>query len=309
MALCDGGDFGYEVSSYTRRFQDRENFLTEYGVARSYTFNSLRTFKEDCEAFYAEMEEGNMKGETQYVGFTRVSMSDLDGIDDIRSHLPKMRFFYDMNQEILIVKFMVGTAHELSAGLLGIELDRLVVSRTGQRRAIKSIGSARFKGLNRQKESDFCYKPTTRTLEDDWPSVVFEVGVSETLRELQKDARFWLECSGEKTRVVILASVNKEERSWTIERWQHDPVAPRLQPARNVGNPYARNPYVAIHIQGLSMREGEIYTGASLIIPATLVFDPNELPPVQGAPLGPNDFEMTAQMLNLLNEDLWSGLM
>ncbi|KAG0584596.1 hypothetical protein KC19_3G221000 [Ceratodon purpureus] len=295
MALGDGG----------------ENFLTEYGVARSYTFKSLHTFKEDCKAFYAEMEEGKMEGETQYVGFTGVSMSDLDGIDDIRNHLPKMRFFYDMNQEILIVKFMVGTAHELSVGLLGIELDRLVASRTGMRRAIISIGSARFKGLIRQKESDFCYKPTSRTLEDDWPSVVFEVGVFDTLRvQLHKDARFWLECSGGQTRVVILASVNKEARSWTIERWQHDPVAPQVQPTQNVGarNPCART-HVAIRIQSLSMQEGQTYTGASLIIPAVLIFDPNDLPPIQGAPLRPNDFEMTAQMLNLLNEDLWSGLM
>jgi len=35
-----------------------------------------------------------MEGETQYMGFTSVSMSDIDArIDDIRSELPKMRFF------------------------------------------------------------------------------------------------------------------------------------------------------------------------------------------------------------------------
>ena len=39
------------------------NFLTEYGVARSYMFSFLHTFKEDCMAFYAEMEEGSMEGE------------------------------------------------------------------------------------------------------------------------------------------------------------------------------------------------------------------------------------------------------
>lgn len=102
-------------------FKREEISLTEYGVARSYKFRSLHTFKEDCMAFYAEME-GNMEGETQYVGFTGVSMSDIDGIDDIRSELPRMRIFYDMNQEILIVKFMVGTAHEISGGLLDLNL-------------------------------------------------------------------------------------------------------------------------------------------------------------------------------------------
>ena len=195
MALCDGGDSGYEASSYTHRFQDGGNFLTEYGVARSHTFGSLFAFKDNCGAFYAEMEHGNMEGETQYVGFTSVSMSDIDGIDDVRSELPRMRIFYDMNQEILIVKFMVGTAHEICTNLLGMDFDRLVHLRTGLRRSILCVGSARFKGVRRMKESDICFKPTSREFEDEWPTVVFEVGVSETLCQLHNDARFWLESS------------------------------------------------------------------------------------------------------------------
>lgn len=71
--------------------------------------------------FYVEME-GNMEGEIQYVGFIGVSMSDIDGIDDIWSELFRMRIFYDMNQEILIVKFMVGIVYEIFGGLLDLNL-------------------------------------------------------------------------------------------------------------------------------------------------------------------------------------------
>ena len=110
--------------------------------------------------------------------------------------LSKMRFFYDMNQKILIIKFMEGVTHEVSKGLLGFELDRVVDSQTGLRRTIIPMGPARFKGLHKAKESDFCFKPTSRDLITDWPSVVFEVGVSKSLTKLRKDARFWLECSG-----------------------------------------------------------------------------------------------------------------
>ena len=61
-------------------------------------------------------------------------------------------------------------------------------------------------------------------------------------------------------------------------------------------------PMLQCRYKVLSMQEGQIYASASLIIPATLVLD--VLSPIQGAPLGPNDFEMTAKMLNFLNEDL-----
>ena len=119
-----------------------------------------------------------------------------------------MRFFYDMNQEILIVKFMEGVTYEVFGGLLRLELDRVVIFRIGLRRAITSMGSTRFKGLHRAKEFDFCFKPISRDLITDWPSVVFEVRVSESLTQLRKDARFWLECLGIR-HIVILISVNK----------------------------------------------------------------------------------------------------
>ena len=83
---------------------------------------------------------------------------------------------------------------------------------------------------------------------------------------------------------------------------------PRNMVPRNMGgnpNPYARN-YVAVCEQRLPMQEGQVYTGDSLIIPATLVYD--VLPAIQGDAFGPTDFEITDQELNLLNEDLWGGL-
>jgi hypothetical protein len=45
-------------------------------------------------------------------------------------------------------------------------------------------------------------------MESDWPTVVFEVGVFESLRQLQLDAKFWIEDSQGKMRVVIIAFVD-----------------------------------------------------------------------------------------------------
>jgi hypothetical protein len=49
-------------------------------------------------------------------------------------------------------------------------------------------------------------------------------------------------------------------------------------------------------MQTLSLQKGQIYNGTSLIIPADLAYE--TMPAVTGVPLGPNDFEMTAQILN-----------
>jgi len=61
-----------------------------------------------------------------------------------------------------------------------------------------------------------------------------------------------------------------------------------------------------MQMQSLTLEECQVYTGASLIIPAALTYD--VLPLVQGVAFGPSDFEITGQMLNALNEDFWVRL-
>jgi hypothetical protein len=59
-------------------------------------------------------------------------------------------------------------------------------------------------------------------------------------------------------------------------------------------------------MQSLTLKKGQIYNGTSLIIPADFAYD--TMPAVPRVPLGPNDFEMTAQILNRINLAYWSHL-
>jgi hypothetical protein len=59
-------------------------------------------------------------------------------------------------------------------------------------------------------------KPKSRGLKTNWPSVVFEMGVSGQLTQLQHDALFWLECYRGQTRIVIVACVDKSARRMVI---------------------------------------------------------------------------------------------
>lgn len=56
-------------------------------------------------------------------------------------------------------------------------------------------------------------------------------------------------------------------------------------------------------MQTLSLQKGQIYNGTSLIIPTDLAYD--IMPTVTRVPVGPNDFEMTAQILNRINLAYW----
>jgi hypothetical protein len=141
----------------------------------------LSGFKRICGDFYMAMKVG---GGGQYLGFSNVKRNDIEAIDKIRSDIPKMTILYDSEEEILIMKFMVGIKHEMCAGLLNTTFERLVYTRTGDGFSLLAMKSSRFKGSRRAKEGDNSYKPFTRIMESDWPTVVFEVGVSESLRQL-----------------------------------------------------------------------------------------------------------------------------
>ena len=49
---------------------------------------------------------------THYLAFFGMSKEDFEKVDRSCNHLPLMRFLYDSKLELLIVKIMVGKAHE-----------------------------------------------------------------------------------------------------------------------------------------------------------------------------------------------------
>jgi hypothetical protein len=309
MAVLYGRDynFDYETLPVSGQSEEVESLLSVYSIPEPHSFRSLYLFKETCKRFYTLLDEGEEKN--PYLGFTHVTMSDFEAIDEIRSEVPMMTIHYDWNEETLIVKFMVGPHHETCAELLAMELDTVYKNRTGNVRAffLHPLGRSRCRGAHRMKEGDKAYKPKTRIGTYDWPSIVFEVGVSQTMENLRHDAQFWLGSSRGQTRIVILVCVDRDARSMVIGRWQVGAgAAPiRQQPPRNMGraNQYAQR-LVGSCVQRVALAEGQVYVGPSLHIPANLVYD--VMPP--GLQLGPADFDITPQSLNDFNTDYWAEL-
>lgn len=95
------------------------------------------------------------------------------------------------------------------------------------------IGSSRFQGQTCAKEADMGIIPGPnlgRQADNVWPSIVAEIGVSESLSHLRTDAQWWWSNSGHKTAVIVLFAVCRlPSPSVSIETWtaQHVPVQGR----------------------------------------------------------------------------------
>ena len=258
-----------------------------------YTFTSHKKFKEDLQRCADAFISGTGK---QYIAFRDVQQSRLRLIEHrrSRSEIPAFRLLYDAAEEALIIKLMPGAHHEVAnwkfATMFILKLASLGVSDT-----LVPFGPTRYEALTgRSKEPDDAWRPSTRVLPTDWPSLVIEVGVSESLGQLRADADFWLAKSGRQTRVVILLAVKKATRVMTIERWEN---TPRTRLTRRSSPRYSPT-----KMQALTLQANGQLRGGPLLIPASKAYD--TLPPR----LDQNDFTFTAQDLAGYIQRYWGRL-
>lgn len=108
------------------------------------------------------------------------------------------------------------------------------------RRDLIPIGSTRYQGSQSSKEPDAGYKPLpARSLVSDWPTIVFEVGLSESLSQLRTDTEWWLVNSGGQVMIALIISLKPAFSVIHIEKWDSD-FAQRLMTravAATLGNP------------------------------------------------------------------------
>jgi hypothetical protein len=232
-------------------------------------------FKRICFTRSKRLYEGTQT--PQYLAFTNVSEESFDEIDRIREErrgwLPHMTILYDGREEILIIKLPAGVLYcgvtAAFARMFDIKLFLL-----GVHASLFPTGSATFgRRGGRLKEANISYIPCSRRVEDDWPSFVIEVGVSESLAMLRSDAAFWITNSDGRTRIVIVLSINRRDQRILVERWEE--VA-RIRPNQSIAN-YTHIPGL---MQSLTLNAGVNYDGPSLEILAEKLFDglPQNIP-------------------------------
>lgn len=91
------------------------------------------------------------------------------------------------------------------------------------------VGAAEFRiPGQRSKQGDGGFMPATRRSANDWPSIMLEVGYSESLPYLHQDASWWLIHSLGQTRMVLIFRITWGPPSLRIEVWELVPNPGRV---------------------------------------------------------------------------------
>ena len=157
----------------------------------------------------------------KYIVFSPVSEDELIKIDEIRdTKYKKLRFLYLPHQQTLVVKMMLSMVHQLAASLV----ERMLWEKTtpmGLGRELADMRGTRYQGLSgTSKEADCAFKPESRPLGTNWPTLVIECGVSETVERLKVDANWWLTNSSGAVGIVLLFSITEADHTILIEKWE-----------------------------------------------------------------------------------------
>lgn len=161
--------------------------------------------------------------QSQYLVFTSVpqALSDRLG-DDISLTSKSCRFYFNQKTAVLIAKLMVRPAHELAARsfdmLVWLELHAI-----NFQDHLKPFGSTRFTIGNWSKEADCCWSPISST--ERQPSLVVEVGLSESTQQLALSARHWVE-SMPSVSIAIVIAIDRRRPQIALHRWEPGPRVP-----------------------------------------------------------------------------------
>jgi hypothetical protein len=238
---------------------------------------------------YDRLQKGD--SDQQYLVFRPVRVDDLAKIDRARGSIGKhIRLAHYTDIDLLIVKLPTAQ-HESAHRNFG---NRLIwkVARMGIPDAeLHDVGATRYSGRNSSKEGDSAYRPYShRPNSTDWPTIVIESGVSESLRHLRFDADWWLRKSGGDVKIVIIISVNRAQLTIQIEKWELGPRTGRQLTFRSTQQ-------IPTKIQEITIVSNTV-TGA----PLNLEFDKIFLRP---AVLPESDITFTAQDFSAWAARIW----
>lgn len=108
--------------------------------------------------------------------------------------------------------------------------DSFVASVIGIQRDEISFGmrtTHKLTGESRGKQPVQCFWPFSRQplpgQKPDWPTLVIETGVIESIPRLREDASWWFRNSSGMVRIVLLVCISHRLRKTTIEKWHLAP--------------------------------------------------------------------------------------
>jgi hypothetical protein len=212
---------------------------------------------------------------------------------------------YSSSLQLLILK-MPTNSHETAARCFETSLME-VASRMGVRRRILQCGATSYYGHDRAKEADVSFKPT-RYSHCKWPTVVVEIGWSETRAKLKKEITWWIKHSHGDVRQGITIDIKQGSGNIEIISWAPTTsISPSRVRISSKGRQVLSKAINHIPPPRIDQKigikrgkgsEGPTITGGNLTIPfaSVLLDNPGE---------GEGDFVITAEELLQDAELVW----
>jgi hypothetical protein len=238
----------------------------------------------------------------QYLVLHPVTENDFAEIEDKRFTINRgLRFTYCTDIDTLIIKVPTPEHEAVNRTFTHDFMDHIRPMGLTEHSDLKDMGATTYRGTSTKKEPDTCWRPlAARPNKLDWPTLVFEAGVSETLRKLRMDARWWLANSQGRVKIVLLFKINRVARTIHIEKWECRPAAHTY-----VNRPAAQVP---TEIQTVDIDAHGIVTGSPPATTPPLVLHFQNLLLRQPIPPQEHDVIYTAQQLQILVNAIWAAL-
>jgi hypothetical protein len=160
----------------------------------------------------------------KYIRFTNVPPAIAD-----KFSLRSTRQMFNRSTRYMIIKLLTGAHETASRGLYSAV--QYEIRNMGLNKSIRQLGSKTIQGVFCRKEADEAYGPAQPVPGRDpkWPTVVVEVGVSESYRKLRADAAWWLTNSRGDVKLIIIVSISRKTPNIKFKTITLDPTVNSLR--------------------------------------------------------------------------------
>lgn len=209
----------------------------------------------------------------EYVLLSHVPATIVDSeIDNRRLFGKGTRIFYHEDIRKLILK-LPSRPHYLAITRMNKLIERHR-SAIGLDEQLDSILSSSVSDPPYKKEPDGSWIPASlpagRT--DKWPSMILEVGYSESLKRLRVDAAWWLCRSKGEVKIAIIMSINTQKPHIIIEQFKPDLNTAALRDGPHIRNYPRVIPKCVQNLEIMASTGNVAVTGAPLVLRFSDIF-------------------------------------
>lgn len=278
-------------------------------------FSNRARLQEEAQEVQDALTRNECEG-NQWILVLGISNSVIDKLDNDKDFLGSINYRFQWEGTTGLIRIIPSAPHEQInsdfTALVGDKLAAMGFHRSNRRWGLATTYQPSAGVGTKGKQGDQIFLPAPRQPAGgqvvDWPTLVLEIGVSESKPKLEEDTKWWFNNSNGRVRIVLLVLVRKQKV--IFEKWQ---LVPPDAPANATRLYIASLRQQSLHMPPLGMQaaanqryysaqevtvDGNGVTGAPMFLPFRALFDRDPRPGETDVAITAQDFqEITATVL------------